>query len=62
MERTADRRTLHLWNDFHISTPSDTRSRPPSLILVSLDDIARARFDLRNGRRSALREWMRACG
>jgi hypothetical protein len=36
MERTADRRTLHFCDDFHTSTPSVARLRPPSLILVSL--------------------------
>ena len=37
MERTADRGTLHSRDDFHSSTPSDARPRPPSLILFSLD-------------------------
>src|SRR3954469_3790493 len=36
MERTADRRSLHFRDDFHISNSSDARSRPPSLILFSL--------------------------
>ena len=36
MERTADRRTLHFGNDFYTPTPSNARSRPPSLILFSL--------------------------
>jgi hypothetical protein len=36
MERTADRCTLHFGDDFHTFTPNDARSRPPSLILVSL--------------------------
>src|SRR2546421_703693 len=36
MERTADRCKLHFCDDFHIPTPSDTRYRPPSLILFSL--------------------------
>ena len=34
--RTAVRSTFE--GDFHTSTPSDAHSRPPSLILVSLDD------------------------
>ena len=37
MERTSVRRALHLLDDFHTSTPSNARSRPPSLILFSLD-------------------------
>jgi hypothetical protein len=37
MERTADRCALHFQDDFDIFTASDARSRPPSLILVSLD-------------------------
>jgi hypothetical protein len=36
MERTADRCTVHFRYDFHQFTPSDARSRPPSLILFSL--------------------------
>ena len=44
MERTpkafasklADRCVLHFWDDFQTPTPSDARSRPPSLILFSL--------------------------
>ena len=36
MERTADRCTLHFEDDFHTFTPSDARSRSPSLILFSL--------------------------
>jgi hypothetical protein len=36
--RTAVRSTFE--DDFHTSTPSDARSRPPSLILVSLDAFA----------------------
>ena len=36
MERTADRRTLHFLDDFHTSTPSAARLRPPSLISFSL--------------------------
>jgi hypothetical protein len=36
-QRTADRRALHFLDDFHTSTASDARSRPPSLILFSLD-------------------------
>jgi uncharacterized protein (TIGR00369 family) len=35
MERTADRCTLDFRDDFHTSTPSDVRPRPPSLILFS---------------------------
>jgi len=37
MERTADRYALHFLDDFQTSTPSDALSRPPSLILFSLD-------------------------
>jgi hypothetical protein len=46
MKRTADRRTLHFLDDFPTSTPSDARSRPPSLILFSLDhDASSTRLD-----------------
>jgi hypothetical protein len=37
MERTADRCTINFRDDYFISTPSNVRSHPPSLILVSLD-------------------------
>jgi len=37
MERTADRCTLHFRDDFHTSTSTDARPRPPSLSLFSLD-------------------------
>src|SRR5262245_41768465 len=45
MERTADRCTLHFRDDFYTSISSDARSRPPWLILFSLDGITpRARM------------------
>jgi hypothetical protein len=37
MERTADRCVSTFWDDFHIFSPSNARSRQPSLILFSLD-------------------------
>ena len=37
MERTAAPLCVHISDDFHTSTPSGARSRPPSLILFSLD-------------------------
>ena len=51
MERTADRSARHISDDFHPSTPSDARSRPPSLILFSLD--AEAHWSLADRRITA---------
>src|ERR1051325_2544393 len=62
MERTADRDPLHCWDDFHTSIPGRGRSRPPSLILFSLDHGALAyeiavSFGAENGSAAASRRF-----